>query len=175
MSAPLVAPTHQPHDPGIQLRFDKNGLPFGVRPLLDSDAPALLVFYDDFEPKRAAQGLPPKGIDRVRRWLNTILASGRHLLAFRDGVLIGHALLMPTQREGVAEYARCRRAPAPGQGVGTELTRAAIEAAREAGLRRLWLSVEFQNRAAVRSYEKAGFRFLPNTIYSPEAEMELLL
>jgi hypothetical protein len=35
--------------------------------------------------------------------------------------------------------------------------------------------VEPYNRPAVRSYEKAGFRFVPATIYSPEVEMELPL
>ena len=40
---------------------------------------------------------------------------------------------------------------------------------------RLWLWVEPFIRAALRSYEKAGFRFVPATIYSPEVEMELVL
>jgi ribosomal protein S18 acetylase RimI-like enzyme len=82
---------------------------------------------------------------------------------------------MPTASEGVAEYAIFLREDQRGQGVGTALTLLAIETAREHGLHRLWLSVELQNRAAMRSYEKAGFRFLPGTIYSPEAEMELKL
>ena len=42
-------------------------------------------------------------------------------------------------------------------------------------MQRLWLSVEPHNRAAIRSYEKVGFRFLPGTIFSPEAEMEMEL
>jgi ribosomal protein S18 acetylase RimI-like enzyme len=50
-----------------------------------------------------------------------------------------------------------------------------VEVARASGVKRLWLSVEPNNRAAVRSYEKAGFRFVPATIYSPEVEMELPL
>ena len=41
------------------------------------------------------------------------------------------------------------------------------------GLRRLWLSVEPQNRAALRSYLKAGFTFRAATVYTPEVEMEL--
>jgi RimJ/RimL family protein N-acetyltransferase len=175
MDLSLMEPPLPPSEPGTRTRFDKNGVPFGVRGMVASDEAGLVAFYDAFEPKRAAQGLPPKGTDRVKRWLSGILSQGLHLLAFRDGALIGHALLMPTASEGVAEYAIFLREDQRGQGVGTALTLLAIETAREHGLHRLWLSVELQNRAAMRSYEKAGFRFLPGTIYSPEAEMELKL
>jgi RimJ/RimL family protein N-acetyltransferase len=164
-----------PHEPAPRRWCDKHGHSFDVRFLADGDRTALLTFYEEFEPKRGAQGLPPKGTERVKRWLGTVLAQGIHLVALRDGELIGHALLMPTHAEGVSEYAIFLREDERGHGVGTELTRACIEVARGAGVRRLWLSVELQNRAAVRSYEKAGFHFLPGTIYSPEAEMELML
>jgi RimJ/RimL family protein N-acetyltransferase len=167
--------TEPPHEPAGRRWCDNHGRPFDVRPLAESDRAALLAFYEAFEPKRGAQGLPPKGTERLKRWLDSVLAHGIHLVALRDGELIGHALLMPTQTEGVSEYAIFLREDERGHGVGTELTRACIEVAREAGLHRLWLSVELQNRAAVRSYEKAGFRFLPGTIYSPEAEMERML
>lgn len=174
MAAP-PAESPPPHEPGLRTRFDKNDAPFGVRPVVASDRADLQLFYEVFEPKRAAQGLPPKGADRVRSWLDTVLAQGIHLLAIREGELIGHAFLVPTLADGVAEYAIFLRADERGHGVGTALSHAIIEAAREAGLRRLWLTVELQNRAALRSYEKAGFRFIPGTIYSPEAEMELIL
>ena len=49
------------------------------------------------------------------------------------------------------------------------------ESPRWSGFQRIWLCVTPRNRAAIRSYEKVGFRFLPETIYSPEAEMELEL
>jgi hypothetical protein len=38
----------------------------------------------------------------------------------------------------------------------------------------VWLCVEPFNISAVRSYEKAGFRRLPGTLWSPEIEMEAL-
>jgi GNAT superfamily N-acetyltransferase len=164
-----------PHEPAPRRWCDKHGRPFDERFLEDDDRAALLGFYEEFEPKRGAQGLPPRGTERLNRWLDTVLAHGIHLVALREGGLIGHALLIPTHADGVSEYAIFLREDERGQGVGTELTRASIEVAREAGVRRLCLSVELQNRAAVRSYEKAGFHFLPGTIYSPEAEMELIL
>lgn len=168
----MEGPAPTPDLPPVR-RLDKDGVPFRVRPYRADDLPLLLRFYDEFEPKRAAQGLPPQGEERVSRWLDSVLPHGIHLVASRDHGLIGHAFLVPTRREGVYEYAIFLRQDARGRGVGTELNRTAIEAARAAGARRVWLSVEPRNRAAIRSYEKVGFHFLPNTVLSTEAEMEL--
>jgi len=154
---------------------DRTGTSFRVRELSAADREALEQFYGGFEPKRAAQGLPPEGPHRVQRWLNTILRGGIHLAVEREGELVGHAFLVPTDRPEVAEYAIFLDRDVRGRGVGTQVNRAAAGVARERGLRHLWLTVEPHNRAAVRSYEKAGFRFLPATIFAPEAEMEMEL
>ena len=154
---------------------DKEGRDFGVRIFGRHDRPALDEFYDAFDPKRAAQGLPPAGRERVNRWLDQILSSGTHLVVERGGGLVGHAMLLPTDRAGIREYAIFLAREVRGQGVGTQVGRLTVEVARALGLAGVWLSVEPHNRAAVRSYEKAGFRFVPATIYSPEVEMELAL
>ena len=154
---------------------DRTGNAFRVRELSATDRGALERFYEDFEPKRAAQGLPPEGPHRLQRWLNNILRDGIHLAVEREGELVGHALLVPTERPEVAEYAIFLDRDVRGRGVGTQVNRAAAGVARERGLRQLWLTVEPHNRAAVRSYEKAGFRFLPGTVFAPEAEMEMEL
>lgn len=157
------------------VRHDKNGTPFVIRPMEPGDRALLEAFYEAFQPKRAAQGLPPEGLPRIRRWLDQVLPAGIHLLAEGEGALLGHAFLVPTGGVGTAEYAVFLRRDMRGRGMGTELNRIAVDAAREAGLRRLWLCVEPHNRAALRSYEKVGFRFIPGTIFSPEAEMEMEL
>lgn len=144
-----------------------------MRRLVPEDRPALDAFYESFHPKRSAQGMPPEGARRVERWLNIILPRGDHLLAERAGVLIGHSMLMPMRDSQVVEYAIYVYQGFRGRGVGTEMNRVAVEVARAEGMARVWLSVEPGNRAAVRSYEKAGFRFLPGTILSLEAEMAL--
>lgn len=164
-----------PTSPAVRQVRDNAGEIFDVRGYQQKDRPALEIFYNDFEPKRAAQGLPPKDAERICRWLDAILPQGLHLLAFRGSLLVGHALLVPTGEEGVAEYAVFLHQRHRGRGLGTALNRAAVEAAREAGLRALWLSVEPHNRAALRSYEKVGFTLLPGTLFSSEAEMRLTL
>lgn len=156
-------------------RRDKDDQPYSVRLFEPEDRIPLEQFYDSFEPKRGAQGLPPLGSERVVRWLDTVLSDGIHLLAFVGERLVGHGLLMPTGRSDVWEWAIFLARGHRGRGMGTEMNRIAIEIARRMGLRKLWLSVEPHNRPAVRSYEKVGYRFLSSAIFSPEAEMELVL
>lgn len=154
---------------------DKEGRLFTVRSFDPADRAKLERFYDHFDPKRAAQGLPPEGPVRIARWLDGILPTGTHLLVEREGRLIGHAMLIPTGREGMSEYAIFLDREVRGQGVGTQVNRLSVEVARTMNVERLWLSVEPTNRPALRSYEKAGFRFRPGTVYSPEVEMEMEL
>src|SRR5688500_2391612 len=158
----------------ITLR-DREGGMFTVRRLRDGDRALLDVFYDTFEPKRAAQGLPPQGTARIARWLSGVLAGGDHLIVEVDGRLVGHAVLMPTGTQGGREYAIFLDQSVRGRGMGTQVNRVSAELARTLELDRLWLSVEPHNRAAVRSYQKAGYRFRASTLYSPEFEMELEL
>jgi RimJ/RimL family protein N-acetyltransferase len=153
--------------------LDKDGIAFMVRDYQPEDRAALDRFYLDFEPKRAAQGLPPAEPQRIAKWLDGLLASGIHRLAFRNGELIGHGMVMPTLRKGIGEYAVFLRADLRGRGLGTELNRTVVEAARQIGLDGLWLTAEPRNRPAIRSYEKVGFLFVPETVYSTELEMEL--
>ena len=155
-------------------RVDKTGAPYFVRPYLPSDRAPLEGFYERFEPQRAAQGLPPSARYGIVHWLDSVLARGIHLIACRGDTLIGHALVIPLDRTGnTCEYAVFLDQSERGKGVGTELPRISIAFARRARARRLWLSVEPQNRPAIRSYRKAGFHFRMGTVYSPEPEMIL--
>jgi GNAT superfamily N-acetyltransferase len=171
MITPIVAP--EARLVAERTRYDKDHEPFIVREYEGQDFLRLQHFYESFEPKRSAQGLPPVEPDRIRSWLTLILSSGVHLLAFRGGDLIGHGFVMPTERAGIGEYAVFLRGDMRGRGIGTQLNAAVIELARAGGLLGLWLTVEPANRAAIRSYEKVGFRFVPETMFSLEAEMEL--
>lgn len=154
---------------------DREGRVFTVRDYQPGDRALLDAFYDAFEPKRAAQGLPPEGTARIDRWLDGVLAGGTHLIVEVEGELAGHAMLMPTAKAGVREYAIFLDERVRGRGMGTQVNRLSAEVARTLDLDRLWLSVEPHNRPAVRSYQKAGYRFRPNTMYTPELEMELEL
>jgi RimJ/RimL family protein N-acetyltransferase len=155
--------------------LDKEGVLSDVHTYRPEDRALLDRFYAEFTPKREAQGLPPEGEGRIARWLDGVLAVGVHLLVEREGRVVGHAMLIPTERAGVSEYAIFLEEGVRGQGLGTEVNILSARIARTLNLKGLWLSVEPRNRPAVRSYEKAGFRFRPETVFTPELEMELVL
>jgi GNAT superfamily N-acetyltransferase len=129
--------------------------------------------YAAFRPKRGAQGLPPADERATRRWLDTVLARGRHFVMDIDGGIAGHAMLIPIDGEeaGTVELATFLHQAVRDRGIGTALNRIALDVAREDGERRAWLSVEPSNRLAIRSYEKVGFRRLPGSLWAPEVEM----
>lgn len=150
---------------------DREGAPFTIRALTPADRPALAAMYAEFEPKRGAQGLPPEppGIDR---WLDRVLGTGEHLGVEMDGRLRGHLMLIPMDGNRF-ELANFLHQNIRNRGIGTMLNRVALDVARDRGVHRVWLCVEPSNRAAVRSYEKAGFRRTPgSSLWAPELEME---
>jgi RimJ/RimL family protein N-acetyltransferase len=153
---------------------DKLGQPFTIRPYEAKDRPGLEAMYDAFEPKRAAQGLPPAGPEQVARWLDTILADGFHVVVEVEGAIVGHGMLLPVDGE-VAELANFLHQSTRDRGIGTELNRLLLDLGREHAMQRVWLCVEPGNRRAIRSYEKVGFRRRPLTGWAPEIEMEIRL
>lgn len=154
--------------------FDRQSVPFVIRPMHMDDIAELRQFYAEFEPKRRAHGLPPEKPERIGEWLRVVLGQGVHLVVVRER-LIGHAFVTPTNQDGVYEYAVFLHQDYRGQGIGTRLNQSMTEAARVAGVRKLWLTVEPRNKAALRSYIKVGFDYVPQTRFSIEPEMELSL
>jgi RimJ/RimL family protein N-acetyltransferase len=151
----------------------KTKLAFDVRPYESSQRAALETMYGDFEPKRAAQGLPPEH-DRQRTWwLDRVLKTGTHLVVYVDEKLVGHMMLIPMPEDGSVELANFLHQSVRNRGIGTALNRLALDTAEELGYERVWLCVEPSNRAAVRSYQKVGFRRLPGSLTAQEIEMEV--
>jgi L-amino acid N-acyltransferase YncA len=147
------------------------GQPFLIRPFEAADRPALEAMYDGFQPLRVAQGLPPGDSEGRRRWLDTILAEGIHVVVLVEDRLLGHGMLLPYN--GTVELANFLHQSIRNRGIGTRLNSVLVDQAARAGYDRVWLSVEPSNRAAIRSYEKAGFQRLPGTLWGPEIEMEV--
>ena len=130
----------------------------------------LVEMYKNFEPKRAAQGLPPVGRERSVAWLRHLQKSGHNLVALWNGNVIGHSMLCPMERQR-AEFAIFLHQDFRNQGIGTGLTEVTLNYARLKGLRNVWLSVEVNNHCAIRVYKKKGFRV--SEIFGPEQEMAL--
>jgi RimJ/RimL family protein N-acetyltransferase len=130
----------------------------------------LVEMYEAFQPKRAAQGLPPVGRDRIIAWLRHLQKSGHNLLALWNRRVIGHSMLCPVDPQR-AEFAIFLHQGFRNQGIGTGLTDVTLNYARQRGFRHIWLSVEVNNRCAIRVYRKKGFRL--SDLFGPEQEMIL--
>jgi len=159
------------HQADVLSTFESRaGLIIEVVEFCDNRFDELLEMYNNFEPKRAAQGLPPVGRERIVAWLRHLQKSGHNLLALWNGHIIGHSMLCPMDRQR-AEFAIFLHQDFRNQGIGTGLTEATLNYALLKGLRNVWLSVEVNNHRAIRVYKKKGFQV--SEIFGPEQEMAL--
>ena len=144
---------------------------FTLREYAPGDRAALEAMYGGFEPKRGAQGLPPRSLQGIHEWLEGLLPRGRHYVVVVENRVLGHVMLVPLA-DGKVEFANFIHQSVRGRGIGTAATRMAIERGWEPGST-LWLSVEPSNRAALRSYQRAGFQRVPGSPWAQEIEMEM--
>lgn len=150
----------------------KTGLKIEIVELSDSRFEDLVTMYEVFEPKRGAQGLPPVGRERIVTWLRHLQKDGYNLLALANSHVIGHSMLCPVDAT-CAEFAIFLDQGSRNQGIGTGLTAATLAYAEQLNFRNIWLSVETNNRCAVRVYRKTGFQL--SGLFGPEQEMALEL
>lgn len=128
---------------------------------------ALVDLYTRFGPDDRAQGLPPRGEDAIRTWLDSVRA-GIHLVA-RDGAVgVGHAMLVP-DTEGLYELAIFVRPDYQGAGIGSMLLPSLLGYGRTQDVEAVWLTVEPWNRPAIRLYLDYGFVIVD----SSEAEIRM--
>jgi GNAT superfamily N-acetyltransferase len=94
-------------------------------------------------------------------------AGGRIFFATADGQCVACCALL---RIAEAEFEIAKMAvtsSAQGLGIGRKILEAAIEAARDAGARRLYLETNHILTPAIRLYESVGFRHLPPAKVKP--------
>ncbi|MFT4882966.1 MAG: ribosomal protein S18 acetylase RimI-like enzyme [Natronomonas sp.] len=123
----------------------------------DDDFEALVDMYLDFNPEDRAQGIPPTPEKGIREWLDALLGDDCvNVVAWHDDEPVGHATLV-SDEHGSSELAIFVLREYQEAGIGTELIEALLGAGREAGIERVWLTVERWNNAAVSLYQKVGF------------------
>ncbi|WP_193308918.1 GNAT family N-acetyltransferase [Halorubrum halophilum] len=145
-----------------------------VRPYdgTDEEYESLVEMYDDFDPADRAQGIPPGGEARIREWLDAILGDDcLNVIAWCGGEVAGHATLVPD--EDANELAIFVHQTYQRAGIGTHLIRGLLGYGQTEGVRKVWLTVERWNRAAVSLYKKIGFE--TSNAESFELEMGLRL
>lgn len=126
--------------------------PVEPRRATEEDRAALLAFYEEFEPRPASLGLPPR--TRVGGWLEG-LAGSPNFVAEREGRLVGHAVLCPEADRG--EVAVFVHQDYRNQGIGRQLLTALVEEGRRRKLRRLWGVTEMDNLPMLRLAHSLGF------------------
>lgn len=168
---------HYPDDPagsfeGPPRRFtDADGRDIVVREYgrhrgADREYRDLVGIYLDFDPEDRAQGIPPLGEDRIRRWLDRLLdAGGYNVIVWHDrdsagdgdGQAIGHATLVCDEAEAY-ELAIFVLQAYQNEGIGTRTLETLLGLGERRGLERVWLSVERWNNRAIEMYETVGFQ-----------------
>jgi len=115
---------------------------------------ALEAFYNTFQPKGAALGLPPRSATAVHEWIES-LCGYPNFLVYDAERIVGHALLCPEVYTGevaifVDEHYR-------GRGIGKRLLQVLIVEGMEMGLRRIWGIAEPDNVPMLRLANSCGF------------------
>jgi len=155
--------------------FDKFLVPFLAGECGPEERPELVCMYNHFAPKVIAQGLPPAKAAERDRWIDKLLASSWNFLAWREERVIGHSAMLPNLDKSDAEYIVFVLPSHQNRGLGTVLTCLALDTARSRGIRKVWLTVERINFAAISLYKKAGFQFCDEDEDEVERFMELKL
>ncbi len=140
-------------------RTDKTGEAFEVGLCGKDDLLPLMGMYEVFYPRPASQGLPPANGELCRKWVEELLSTGENILARKGAEAIGHASLIPDPQGKSAEFVIFVHQDYRNRGIGTELTAAALERAKEVGFKSVWLTVAITNPTAVKLYRKIGFQY----------------
>lgn len=154
---------------------DREGRTVEIRPYQgdEAEAEALVEMYLDFDPSDRAQGIPPGRENRIRSWLENILADDcLNVIAWDGEDAAGHATLVPAEDDAY-ELAIFVLQKYQQAGIGTRLIEALLGYGRANDVGKVWLTVERWNRAAVSLYKKIGFE--TSDAESFELEMTLRL
>lgn len=162
-----------PYEKPTRSFTDKEGRSITVE-TYDGDPGPLVEMYQHFDPEDRAQGIPPTKPKQIRRWLENVLEDDCvNVVAYHDETPIGHAMLVPDEKGG-SELAIFVLREYQGAGIGTELIKGLLGAGREAGIDRVWLTVERWNTPAIALYRNVGFVSTKNENFELEMSARLL-
>ncbi len=150
-------------------RTDREARQIDIR-TLEEATEALIAMYRDFDPSQRAQGIPPSDPDRVPPWVRSIVTEGVHVVGTHEDRVIGHAMLVPDEAEA-HELAIFVHQDYQGSGNGRALITHLLGAGIDAGVDRVWLTVERWNRPAIELYREVGFE----TVQADRFDLEMSL
>jgi RimJ/RimL family protein N-acetyltransferase len=156
-------------------RADKTGKSFEIGVSCAEDFSSVLEMYRVFSPKAASQGLPPEDAETRHHWLKNLFKIGENFLAWRGETVIGHAASIPDPNGKSGEFVIFVDQDNRNIGIGTELTRFALEKCGALGLDSVWLTVTVTNYVAIKLYKKLGFEYWDMDKYERVMRVKLRL
>jgi putative acetyltransferase len=140
-------------------------LPHGcsIRPITQADDAAIATIIRTVMPEFGAVGCGFAISDPEVDWMSRAYAEPRHAyyVVERDGVVLGGGGIAPLAGDGgeTCELRKMYFLPeARGLGAGTAMMERCLQAARDAGFRQCYLETLTGMDAAMRLYERTGFR-----------------
>ncbi len=156
-------------------RTDETGKSFEIGVSCAEDFPSVLEMYRIFSPKAASQGLPPEDAETRHNWVKNLFKIGENFLAWRGETVIGHAASIPDPNGKSGEFVIFVDQNNRNVGIGTELTRFALEKSGALGLDSVWLTVNVTNFIAIKLYKKLGFEYSDMDKYERVMSIKLRL
>jgi phosphinothricin acetyltransferase len=142
-----------------------NRPPILVRPSTDADVPRMLAIYmhhvqhgvGDYEVEAE-----PLNIDDIKRRRKNMLKQRLpHLVAVREGVVVGYAYVVPFRKRPAYRYAVKHSIYVDKDhthtGVGSSLLPALIDACEAAGFRQMIAYIDAENLASLRLHQASQF------------------
>jgi putative acetyltransferase len=138
----------------------KDGREVTLQLLKPSDKENLLMMFSTMTEDALKWALPPYGEEWIDRKLKNI-PNMIPLVAFHDSNIVGFSTINKHHKErrrGIGDMGIFLHQVFHNVGLGTAMTKRLLALAVEQGLHRIQLEVIEGNKAAVRLYEKVGFR-----------------
>jgi RimJ/RimL family protein N-acetyltransferase len=151
--------------------IDKKGIKFIIRPADKRDYHLLLQMYDQFEPKRCAQGIPPCDPVIRKKLVKKIINESINVISETESIIVGHACLIDIEPGIRSELEIAVHQDWRNRGLGTAIMSLLVKIANRLNYKKIWLTVDNTNRMAIHIYQKYGFTFVGQ--FDSEREMEL--
>jgi len=162
---PLISAVADARGRALSLSYHRGALP-------DAATDALAGMYATFGAADRAQGIPPRGSEAIRSWLDGLADLGaRTVVARHDDDPVAHTVLVPDGSR--AELAIFVQPDYQGARVGTALVAALLDYGARTSIESVWLHVERSNAPAIALYERFGFDIVEETALEFEMERPL--
>jgi RimJ/RimL family protein N-acetyltransferase len=149
-----------------------DGVMYRISPVVGELQPRLVEMYVACR-EAASHARRSLSDAQCGKWVRDVTHSGVNIVAVApNGAVVGHVGILPSD-ERHCELTLTVRPAFQNQGIGRELTEAAVVAAAESGFEQIRLVVEPGNEVARRVFERAGFRASDGQSASEDAPIRM--